>query len=467
MEYDFIIVGAGPSGLFLADYLSKSGKVLLVDQFDSIGGCHRVVRVNGQFSEHAPRVYSTAYINTINWFQTLGIKWDDYFTPYNFSLASIGGKSIFKFSIMELLTLFYIYFKTILNPCWAKHTSVSAISSSFSSSSKDYLDRLCKLTDGSGSDRYSVYEFCQLVNQQLLYKLYQPKYPNDVGLFSTIYNNLSKRVDIRLSTTVNGLLYDNNKVIGISTNNGFFYSKNTILAIPPSAIQKISPNSFKNLDYVVNNNSYIGYVSVVYKWNNKLKLPKIHGFPTNDWGVVFIVLSDYFEPKGSKTSETRQSEGRRNDDEPKGEETLISTTIYNLDTPSKYTNKTANQSSKDELVQEILRQLPFKLPPPDNITFSPTNVFSRSKWNNIDVSYVSTSNGKCLPQVSNVYYNLYNCGPQNGKSYYSFASFESAVQNSISLLKHFNINIPKVEIMSLNQTLFIIFLIIIVIYYKK
>ena len=463
MEYDYIIVGAGPSGLFLADKLSyhfPNGKVLLVEQFDTIGGCHRVLRVNGEFSEHAPRIYSTAYINTINWFQTLNIKWDDYFTPYNFSISTIGGKTILQFSIKELLILFYSYIKTIWNPCWAKHTSVLSISSSFSPNSKDYLDRLCKLTDGSGSDKYSVYEFCQLINQQMLYKIYQPRFPNDTHLFSTIYNELSKRVDIRLSTTVYNLLYNDNRVIGINTNNGVFYGKNIILAIPPSAIQQIAPNTFKNLQYIVKNNSYIDYVSVVYKWNTKLKLPKIHGFPTNDWGVVFIVLSDYF------SNEMRVS-GAKKSDEKRSNETLISATAYNLNTLSKYTNKTANQSNKDELMNEIFRQLPFKFSPPDIMTFSPTNIFIQNKWSNIDVSYVSTTNGKCLSQVSNVYINLYNCGPQNGKSYYSFSSFESAIQNAISLLQYFNINIQKVELITLNQTLFIILFIIFIIYYHN
>ena len=65
--YNYVIVGSGPSGLSLAWYLSKENKsVLLIDRETSIGGCHRVQRVNGLLTEHGPRVYSDVYLNFIN-----------------------------------------------------------------------------------------------------------------------------------------------------------------------------------------------------------------------------------------------------------------------------------------------------------------------------------------------------------------------------------------------------------------
>ena len=57
-EFDYVIVGAGPTGLTLAWILGKYGnKILLVDREASIGGCHRVRRVDGFFTEHGPRIY--------------------------------------------------------------------------------------------------------------------------------------------------------------------------------------------------------------------------------------------------------------------------------------------------------------------------------------------------------------------------------------------------------------------------
>jgi cation diffusion facilitator CzcD-associated flavoprotein CzcO len=41
MNYDYIIIGGGPTGLTIALYLSELGKrCLLLDKNDSLGGCH-------------------------------------------------------------------------------------------------------------------------------------------------------------------------------------------------------------------------------------------------------------------------------------------------------------------------------------------------------------------------------------------------------------------------------------------
>ncbi len=54
LNYDYIIVGAGPSGLTLAYYLGKLNKrCLIVDKQNTIGGCHRVIRKDGLFTERA------------------------------------------------------------------------------------------------------------------------------------------------------------------------------------------------------------------------------------------------------------------------------------------------------------------------------------------------------------------------------------------------------------------------------
>ena len=71
MEYDLVIIGAGPSGLALAQASSSIGKkILIIDRENQIGGSHRVRRVKQGnellFTEHGPRIYTTAYKNFIN-----------------------------------------------------------------------------------------------------------------------------------------------------------------------------------------------------------------------------------------------------------------------------------------------------------------------------------------------------------------------------------------------------------------
>ena len=56
--YDYIIVGAGPTGLTLALYLAKlNKKIIVIEKENTIGGIHRVKRENGLFTEHGPRIY--------------------------------------------------------------------------------------------------------------------------------------------------------------------------------------------------------------------------------------------------------------------------------------------------------------------------------------------------------------------------------------------------------------------------
>ena len=46
--YDYIIVGAGPSGLAFAQIASRFNKrILIIEASNEIGGCHSVQRVDG------------------------------------------------------------------------------------------------------------------------------------------------------------------------------------------------------------------------------------------------------------------------------------------------------------------------------------------------------------------------------------------------------------------------------------
>ena len=56
------IFGGGPTGLRLADELSKKGHTIeLHDKESKLGGCWKVEWNNGYYTEHSPRVMSTSY----------------------------------------------------------------------------------------------------------------------------------------------------------------------------------------------------------------------------------------------------------------------------------------------------------------------------------------------------------------------------------------------------------------------
>ena len=88
MNYDYVIIGGGPTGLTVAYYLNKMGKkCCLIDMNESLGGCHRVKRVNGLFTEHGPRIYSDTYVNFMKMMKEWGYKFQDLYTEYNFQIS--------------------------------------------------------------------------------------------------------------------------------------------------------------------------------------------------------------------------------------------------------------------------------------------------------------------------------------------------------------------------------------------
>ena len=94
MSYDYAIVGGGPTGMTLAWILSEQKKkVILIEKDEVLGGCHKVVRVNGYFTEHGPRVYSDSYVMFKEILSDMGFAFEDLFKPYKFKISNIDNKN--------------------------------------------------------------------------------------------------------------------------------------------------------------------------------------------------------------------------------------------------------------------------------------------------------------------------------------------------------------------------------------
>jgi uncharacterized protein with NAD-binding domain and iron-sulfur cluster len=436
-NYDIVIIGAGPAGLALAHCISHLNKrILIIDKESSIGGCHRVRRVNTHFTEHGPRVYSNTYTVFQQLLAEMGLKFDDLFVKYNFSITQIGGETIFSVLSWKELFLFAIEFiKLILNEYHGRNTLLENFLEShhFTSDSKEMLDRICKLTDGGGIDKYTLYEFLQLFNQQFFYSLYQPKLPNDIGLFAHWQSFLeAKGVKFMLNTNIKSVHLQGQQIhsINVITNTNettILLADKFVFAVPPKSLNTIVktnqiPHDWGDLDNYAKETGYIDYISITFHWNTNLNLPKIYGFPRSSWGIAFIVLTDYmsFDQTNSKT--------------------VISVAATINDKVSKNINKTLDECNKQELIDEIFLQLreayPL-LPNPTLSLLSPGIEYNVSlrKWVSKDTAYIIASNKGYLPFQNNVVRNMYNLGTHNGKSMYTFTSMESAVSNSVVLSK--------------------------------
>jgi len=444
MEYDYIIVGGGPSGMTLAWLFgSKNKKVLLLEKEAVLGGCHRVHRINGYFSEHGPRIYSDSYSMFIKLLRRMKIDFYHIFkkvgltdkTKKNtkFNITKINNKTIGSFNFNEKKALFFAFIKLIINLDYGKDISLKkfADDNNFSDDSKDYLDKFCRLTDGAAMENYTLFQFLQILNQQMFYSIYQPKVPNDKGLIllwekkllSTGNVTIVKNADvIKINSYNKNITSIVALVKGISTE---YKSKKYVLCVPPKPFynllngseQNIVKDSFGKLEEIEqwkDKNSYFDFIPLTFHYTSDVVLPKKSGFPQTPWGIGYIILSNYMD----FTNEPSKK--------------VISITITFTDKPNEE-GKTVNQCSKQEIVEYVKKILNF--PNPDKVIISQNVIREGNKWINIDTAYVTTTDNKYIDFYSKEINNLFVVGVFNGKSTYHFTSIESAVQNAVEFAK--------------------------------
>lgn len=469
--YDFIVVGAGISGLCLAQKLSENGKkVLILEKNMVIGGNHKVIRVDNLFTEHSPRVYLNSYLNFETLIESWGYKFDTLFTPHKIGLSKTIEYIIKNMPLVDIIKLYSKFFYLIFNENYGKNIPMKKfmIDNNFEEKSIDIVNEMCLLTDGCSSDRYSLNKFLQLTNQLSLYNIYQPRKPNDKGLFKIWEDYLLKKgvvieknVDIynfvfnKGKNMIDGILYRYNNM---NDKSYYINSKNIILAIPPKNIYELLiksniPNAFGNIEEIYEiwkETKYEEYIQITYHWKNKMDLHEGINLNNGEWGIIINIITNYMTEEISKT--------------------VISLAISKTDVVSNHTGKTANESNKDELIYEAFRQMKeykYNNLPIYNIAIINPSVYKNdNKWINNESAYVEVFNGRYISNKSNIIKNLYNSGMHNGNTTYPFTTVEGSVINSIYLMNNefgFDIKIKEVYTMVgiikfISVLLFIIFI---------
>lgn len=99
------IFGAGPTGLTLAWIYGKQGrKVTVYEKYDKVGGSWAAKWTkDGKFTHHSPQILSTAYVNTFDLFEEMGIDKDLFLIPYASSWKDM------DIEILDYVVLGYAY----------------------------------------------------------------------------------------------------------------------------------------------------------------------------------------------------------------------------------------------------------------------------------------------------------------------------------------------------------------------
>jgi len=420
-----LIIGGGPAGLTLATYMP--GNVILIEREATLGGCHRVRRDDeGYFSEHGPRVYNACYVNTKNVLEHIGLTWSEVFTPTPFSPEHIDGKHWYQwFSVREsfILTWQYLIY-ALWNKQYGKNVTMSEFctANAFSPKSSRYIDHICRFSDGAGAGRYTLWEFLSGLDQHL-YRFYEPRTPLDQGVFAHWESFLKGRgVDLRLGTTVKKLMHKDGVIVGVELASGEkIRASRVVCAIPPAPMDELLRRSHLHepgFHEFAERTEYDEYLSVCYHFplDESPLLDHREGITSTPWGVLARDLSQ------SMAMETA----------------CLSVAATQLDVPSPTTGKTARHSSKEEVIDEILRQLPLRPQTKRRLVkavmSSGLHKPTSSSWEDEDEAYVATARTTPQGPALQCCSNLFSVGCHNGQSWYHFTSMEAAIENALAFL---------------------------------
>lgn len=421
-----VVIGAGPSALAFAQTVSKTNeKILIIESENDIGGCHRIDRVNGLFTHHSPVIYSSRYLQFKQLLIDLGTNFDSLFVADHIQTLEKYGKFVKQFTIRDMLTIVLAFFFLVIG--FPPNSTVDKFANYYqlSDKCKKLLDQICRVSDGCGSNRYSMETFLQLINVHFFYKFYFPREPLDVVLFPLWKKTLeSRNVKFLMNTRVVSII--ENKII---TSTGLTVEADHIIcAVPGKSLQKIR-GDFNSYNQYIGKSNYETYVAIIFHWSSILQIEEVQNIATEtEWGIDFSILSKYTNFHNEKSK------------------TVISTVLTYFDKP--YEGVTANECSREQLIKKTFAQLQklFNGKLPENyIPLISKNVTKNNGvWETSQSAFIKAHNVKNINSMSELNPFVHWLGTQNGYSSYPFTSFESAVSNGIYLAHKL---FPQTEIM--------------------
>lgn len=411
MLFDYILVGGGPTAMALATYLP--GTKIILEKREHMGGCHKVQRdAEGLFCEHGPRVYSGSFVNFRAFLETHGISWDDAFRTVAYAPDHIDGKRWYQW--MGWRALVGLTIATMAYMLFLPQTeSVSSFLDQWrvtDARERRLFDTVCRFSDGAGSDAYRLDQFIAGFDFHSLGKFYVPKESLDTGVWARVTESLRTRhnVSIRTNTSVQTVLVDRGRAAGVRTRDGGTYLAGTavILCVPPQSMSSIMRASgLVDFRDIATRTAYIPYDSYCLHFHPGPEpvLATTPGFVDTPWGLIYIDLGHI---GGSSTR-------------------VLSVAVTRVHERSPVTGLSSRDSSADQVVGELVRQLPLTDHARDRlikVVPTPEGEHAYMHVPGTEVTIPSTH-----PQVQG----LAMVGIANGTSRYPFTSIESAVQSAM------------------------------------
>ena len=411
--YDYIIYGAGPCGLTLALNLGKKYKVLLVEKENNIGGCWRVEwQQDKYFTEHSPRVINDILFKKNYFFKFLKDIDYDYKKDLVYTYGNIyqTNKKIIKFfikylSINDIKKLLLTKILKNTNKMtvteWCKYNKISesgvkalGIFSILMANSPDKL-LMSELTNIGGLNN-----FYQFNNNEKWLNIVKEKIDNNKNI-TLLLNSQLELLNVENNKIISANVSGRNKMVLILEGNKH------VLCLPPIAFynvvkkSKIIYNWPTINDWIIDSYYYSFGFQLHFKYNiNNNKIKEWCFLCHNDYNLIMLPTSSYLD-KFSYDNDVK---------------TVWSLTI--VDT-SKYINsvdKTVNEMTKDEIIDDIMNKLSeYIFIDKDNIIVTIYDGVENinGEWTSKDSAFSLGKNG--VINKKGIIENLYTIGSHNKK----------------------------------------------------
>lgn len=440
----YIIVGSGPCGLSLAYTLVQNGHyVELIERDAILGGSWNSQWIEDKYwSENAPRVIPKDLLTSshfLDFLSEIGMYDGDFDPVYG--------------SFFQTLTKLSVFFLRYLSPSDMLIITIAIVRYTLFDSDKT-LQEWLDSTNMSKNGKKTIKTFSILVNA----------HPRDthVNDFFTLFSNIPppnfiqfkdpnrwhELVESKIKNKAQ--IYKNTELIRINSNESritdiITTNKKTgevkihkgdryILAIPPPALITLLSNcnvwvknNWRGYDWLKNwcdKTYYIGFgFQLHFRENNKTIPTEFCWSCHGDWNIIIEPVSDWLN---TKTKDPLVN-------------SVWSCCITDMSAKSTHTGKTADESSKEEILTECMRQINAKLGDgmikPYKTTYSEGLYRKNNKWMSKNVGF-TRSNAGYLPMRGNIE-NLFCLGCQTKPAQPSVALAAGAVEATVTFLKEY------------------------------
>ena len=432
----YVIVGAGPTGLSLAHVLANNGyEVDIIERDSQLGGSWNSQWKEGKyFSENSPRVLGYTNINVQNFFYNIGMTSDDFSNIYGNILEAnkkVGDflKESFTFNDYMIFlwgVINYKAFKTDMTMQeWMDNNNLSK-------SAKNAL-RILTITICDLPENTHVNDFFAAIG---LTSLKQFKEPNKWHQIIEDQFSFMKNVNVYKSTEVINLSGTKESIDGAVCKNlvngkvKLIKGDRFILACQSSGISNIIKNSntwvknnWTSYDWMRkwSDTTYYSGIGFQLHFREKLKFPNQWCWSCkDDWTIIMLPVSDWLTTKSKDPLIN----------------TVWSACVVDMDTKSKHINKTANECSREELIEECLRQIrnaDCSVPVPYKTTMSDGLIRLNNKWKSKNTGFTRKKNGY-LPMQGNIS-NLFALGCFTEGNTDNIAQIGTALNSSVKFLE--------------------------------